>query len=410
MIDKCRSCKSDRIEDVFSLGDQYLSEFTDTDKKGIPYPLDLVICRDCSLLQLKHTVPSSKLYTDNYGYYSGINNTMREHLSEIANKAQELVQLYQGDVVVDIGSNDATLLKNYDNQLIRIGFDLVPKFKKHYEDDNLYFVNRPFSKEVYFDITADLPVERRKPKIITAISMFYDLDDPNQFVKDIRETLHEDGVFIIQQNYLVGMLKRHAFDNVVHEHLEYYSLYSLEKLLHRHGLEVFDVDLNDLNGGSFRTYIKHMNKVRQMRVLEQNMKLSNKMTYAMFGMKAKNTKTQLVKFIEEVVKDGKTVYVYGASTRGNTILQYCGLTSKLIKAAVERNPDKWGKFISSVGIPIISEEQARKEKPDYMLVLPWFFKDEFIKREKDYVMGGGALIFPMPEFHVITKNNYSKYI
>lgn len=316
---------------------------------------------------------------------------MRDHLKEIVHSAISKVSMGPDDVVVDIGSNDATLLNNYHSYVRRVGFDPVPKFAKHYKD--ITFINDYFSAEKY-------PF-KEKAKIITAISMFYDLDDPNAFVKDLAAILHEDGVLVIQQNYVVGMLQQHAFDNIVHEHLEYYSLTSLEHLLRRHGLEVKDVEMNELNGGSFRVYVKHMDNVRKLRLLEQKMNLGSKWPYYLFAMKVKHTCKKLHDFVEKQVKAGKKVYVYGASTRGSTLLQSAKLDHTLIVAAVERNPDKFGKIMASTGIPIISEEQARKDKPDYFLVLPWFFKDEFIEREKEYLSAGGHLIFPLPEFEVV---------
>lgn len=399
----CRSCKSTKFSKVLDLGNQYLSDFNKKgDKKPPLRPLGVIICESCNLVQLDYTTPSELLYNDHYGYYSGISNTLKADLKDIATKG--LKYLNANDVVVDIGSNDGTLLKNYPNGVVRIGFDLVGKFAEFYKNEqNLLFANYPFSKEVYYQIVD------RPAKVITAISMFYDLDDPNKFVADLRECLAEDGIIIIQQNYLGGMIKQNAFDNIVHEHLEYYTLASMEKLLSRHGLEVFDVDLNGINGGSFRTYIRHMNRVRQMRIMEQNMGLANKSTYLLFGMRVKNIAHKLYTFVKGEVEKGKKVYVLGASTRGNTLLQVCGLNNKLITAALERNPVKYGKQIASLEIPIVSEEQARKEKPDYFLVLPWFNAKEIIAREKEYVMNGGSLIFPLPEFYVVNNNNYSKY-
>jgi hypothetical protein len=250
-------------------------------------------------------------------------------------------------------------------------------------------------------------MKNKKANIVTAISCFYDMEEPNSFLSDVRKILDKDGVFIIQQNYLVEMLKQNAFDNIVHEHLEYYSLFSLENLLKRHGLEVFNVEKSDINGGSFRTYISNKGKRRamksviNMRVKEKNMNLKSVRIYTDFAERVKNNKNILHKFVSNLVKINKKIFVYGASTRGNTLLQYYGLDNKLIKAAAERNPEKWGKKIASVGIPIISEEQARKERPDYMLVLPWFFKKEFLQREKNYLKLGGHFIFPLPKFEVI---------
>ena len=226
-------------------------------------------------------------------------------------------------------------------------------------------------------------------------------------MRDITKILKGDGIFVIQQNYLKLMLEQNAFDNIVHEHLEYYSLISLQNLLNKHKLEIFDVELNNLNGGSFRTYITRKNKrkisnsVLKLLNLEKAFKLDNIKSYKDFAKRIINNKEKVRKFIINEVKKGKKIYVYGASTRGNTLLQHFKLNKKLVPFAVERNPEKWGKKIASVGIPIIPEESARKDKPDYMLVLPWFFKGEFLKRERKYLDSGGHFIFPLPKLEII---------
>ena len=402
-ISKCRACGSKKLTEIFSLGEQYLSAFVELDGlKPEKHPLDIVLCGECTLLQLKSTVSSGKLYGSDYGYYSGISNTIRDDLEDVVAKACERVILDVDDIVVDIGSNDGTLLKKHSPHAIRVGFDLVKKFKKFYDEDNLRLVSEGFSYEKFNELYPN-----KKAKIITAISMFYDLDEPNKFVEDLAKTLHPEGIIVIQQNYLVGMLQQNAFDNIVHEHLEYYSLTSLTKLLNKHGLDVVEVSVSDINGGSFRVYVKHMEVLKQMRLLESKMKLDNKWTYISFGMRINQARKHLYNFIEQEVAKGKTVYAYGASTRGNTLMQFTGLNNTLIKYAVERNPDKFGKKIASLDIPIISEKQARKEKPDYFLVLPWFFREEICKREEEYVMNGGALIFPLPELYVYDKDKCS---
>lgn len=400
MITKCRSCVSNKLQGILTLGNQYLSDFVAGDEKPPRHPLDLVLCENCTLLQLKETTPAGEMYNDHYGYRSGINNTIREDLKSIVDSTKKLIHLQEQDAVVDIGSNDGQLLRYYPWYVQKVGFDPVSKFAEYYKNDKtMIFVNDYFSANNY-------PLTR-KPRIITAISCFYDLDDPNSFVKDLQELLAPDGILIIQQNYLVTMLENNAYDNVCHEHLEYYSLTSLEHLLNSHGLEVFNVEENTINGGSFRTFIRHMNSVDKMRVREKKLKLENKFTYHLWGMNIEKQMKELNTFIAEEVGKGRKVYLYGASTRGNTLLQACGLDKTLITAAVERNPEKWGKKIASVGIPIISEEQARKEKPDYMLVGPWFFKNEFLKREEEYLKQGGKFIFPLPEFLVVGYENNS---
>lgn len=389
-----------------SLGNHYLSDFRTDDQKPPQYPIDVIMCDYCSLVQLTTTTPPEAMYHDRYGYYSGVNQTMKDHLKGIYENAMQAVTLNTNDIIVDIGSNDGTLLKNYPETVRRVGFDPVSKFAPCYKDTGITFVNDYFNRGSY-------PF-KEKAKIITAISMFYDLENPNEFVADLKSLLAPNGIIIIQQNYLASMLEQNAVDNICHEHLEFYSLTSLRNLLKRHNLSIVDASENDLNGGSFRVIVQHKNPQRpgaiSVMVLEDKedaMRLQKPDPYRDFATRIEKLKDQIRSFIQVAKDQGKTIYLYGASTRGNTLLQYCELDVSLITAAVERNPEKWGTKIASVGIPIISEEQARKEKPDYMLVLPWFFKKEFIKREKDYIERGGALIFPLPEFHVVNKDNYT---
>lgn len=402
-IKKCRSCYSEKLVDILSLGNQCLSDFITFKKKLEKFPLDLILCLSCNLVQLRHTVSSSLLYTERYGYKSGINKTMKIELKEIVEKAQEKINISLNKfIVVDIGANDGTLLGNYPKHIFKVGVEPIKKFAKECIKKSDIVINDFFSYEVYVK-----KMKEGKAHIITAISCFYDIEDPNMFLSDIKKILHEDGIFIVQQNYLVGMLKQGAFDNIVHEHLEYYSLLSLENLLGRHSLEIINVEISGINGGSFRTYISHKGKksvsksVEDLRKSEIDLRLNKIQIYNNFAKNAKKIKRRLNKLITDLVKKNKKIYIYGASTRGNTLLQYCNLDNNLIKAAVERYPEKWGKKIASVNIPIISEKQARFEKPDYMLVLPWFFKEEFLEREKAYLKNGGHFIFPLPALEVI---------
>lgn len=394
---KCRSCHSENIKEILSLGQQYLSDFVEpNDPKPPQYPLDLVLCKDCTLVQLKESTPSEALYTPRYGYRSGINQMMVKELHSIVDESAKRVQLMDGDMVVDLGCNDGTLLSNYPINVLRVGVEPIKKLADMALPKSNYIINNFFHIKYFNEFFPE-----KKAKIITAISMFYDLENPNEFVDHLAQLLDPDGILVIQQNYLVGMLQQMAFDNICHEHIEYYTLTSLEKLLNRHGLEVVDVVLNETNGGSFRVYVKHMSMVKKMRYMERRMNLGNEFTYMLYAMKVKKIKDKLHNFIKEEVEKGKKVYVYGASTRGSVLLQACGLDSKLITAAVERNEEKWGKVYGGMGIPIISEEQARMEKPDFMIVLPWFFKEEIVKREEEYLKQGGHLIFPLPQFEVL---------
>ena len=413
--ENCRVCGG-AFDFVMSLGDHYVSDFvTPDDQTGIRAPLELVLCQQCQLLQLKHTVPADQMYR-NYWYRSGTNRTMTEALADIANKSEVLMHLTQGDAVLDIGCNDGTLLAAYKTAgIMKIGFDPA---------QNLL----PFSQKVadkvlptFFNaqtVAAEPSVRAVRPKVITSIAMFYDLEEPNQFVADIKKVMHPEGLWIIQMSYLPLMIKQNAFDNICHEHLEYYSLHSLEQLLQRHDFEVVDVELNDVNGGSFRVYIRNRSagqqffgdetfrrlaaeRVGTMRRQEQAMGLQSKEAYQQFAMWTERIKDDVSTFIEDAVRRGKKVWVYGASTKGNTLLQYCNLTPSMITAAAERNSSKWGRVTVGTRIPIVSEEDARHARPDYMLVLPWHFLDEFMQREKAYLNAGGRFIIPMPHFALI---------
>lgn len=413
-IKNCRVCGSRNLIDIISLGEQYVSDFIDSEKEGVKIPLEVVLCDKktggCGLLQLRHTTPADLMYRQ-YWYKSGINQTMRDALSDITNKAERIVKLSLGDIVLDIGSNDSTLLKSYKTKGITlVGFEPATNLMEEARVGTDKIINDFFNFEAFQKEFGD-----KKAKIITAIAMFYDLDDPNEFVSDIAKCLDKEGIFIIQQNYLCSMLKQNAFDNISHEHLEYYSLMSLNNLLKLHDLEVFDVELNDINGGSFRTYIKHKEaievtpfpeagkRIADLEDYENNFGLQNRTIYDEFAIRVNQIKEKVVSFIKEETTKGKKVYIYGASTRGNTLLQYFKLNHEVLTAAAERNPAKWGKKTIGTWVPIISEEQARSEKPDYFLILPWAFLKEFREREKDFLKFGGKFIVPLPEFQIISE-------
>jgi len=328
---------------------------------------------------------------------------MRSELKEIAEKCiDKLDDSTKKILAVDIGANDGTLLKNYPDNVKKVAVEPVKKLAKDCKEFADVVINDFFNYASY-----EKALGKKKADIVTAISCFYDMEEPNVFVEDVTKILDRNGIFVIQQNYLVKMLTQNAFDNIVHEHIEYYSLISLQNLLNRHNLEVFDLELRELNGGSFRTYIGYKGMrpistaVYEQTELEKLIKLDRKKIYTDFSKRIKSNKKEVQRFIKQANEDKKKIYLYGASTRGNTLLQYYGITNKQIPFAVERNPEKWSTKIASVGIEIISEEQARKEKPDYMLVLPWFFKSEFLKREQRYLDAGGHFIFPLPKMEII---------
>jgi len=416
VIDSCRVCGSKKLVPIMSFGNLYVSDFVDEGsvvKEESRAPLEIILCNaadgGCGLLQLKHTVSHEAMYR-NYWYRSGINKTMKDELADIVVKVESLVALKKGDYVIDIGSNDSTLLRFYKEPgLNTVGFEPAKNLVDKYGREGVIKVITDF-----FNFSAwQKEYGDKKAKAITAIAMFYDLDDPNSFVADMVNCLAEGGLIIIQMLYLPSFIKRNAFDGICHEHLEYYSLFSLENLLSRHGLEVFDAEFRPINEGSLRFYIRRKDsnlpksplgaaeRVKSFREEEIAMGLNDQKVYHDFVERVNNIRDEVAKFINKEHTRGKKIYVYGASTKGNTLLQYFGLDNSVITAAAERNPDKWGKKTVGTNIPIISEEQARKENPDYFLVLPWHFLSEFKERESEFLKNGGKFIVPLPEFEII---------
>jgi hypothetical protein len=345
------------------------------------------------------------MYGDNYGYRSGLNQSMVDHLTSKAHYLDRLVSLTTGDVVLDIGSNDCTMLKAYGRSDIqRIGIDPTgKKFSKYYSAD-VRLVPDFFSAAAYHSVMD------KQAKIITSIAMFYDLDDPIAFAQQIEQCLADDGIWHFEQSYMPSMLRLNSYDTICHEHLEYYSLGVVQKIMSAAGLKIVDVVMNNINGGSFAvTATKASNISRKvnhavvnwMLDQEDRMGINTPRLYREFEERVYRHREDLVRLIRALVADGKKVFGYGASTKGNVILQFCGFTAKDIPVIAEVNPEKFGHFTPGTHIPIISETEARVMKPDYFLVLPWHFKDSILRREKEYMASGGKFIFPFPEIEIV---------
>jgi NDP-4-keto-2,6-dideoxyhexose 3-C-methyltransferase len=396
----CRSCGDSWLVEVLDFGNRYISNFPDTaDGARLPRaPLELVLCTNCTLLQLRHTVPSEWLYR-RYWYKSGVNASMRQALSDIVRRGSEFAGLAAGDSVLDIGCNDGTLLRSYSIPGIRrVGFEPA---------ENLQGDASRGTDCVIPDFFNACPIAGEQFRVITSIAMLYDLEDPNTFVADIASVLAPNGVWIIEMHYLPLTLARNAFDAVCHEHLEYYSLRSLEALLARHGLVAADVETNEVNGGSVRVYAVHAGspaalpssrreRVEGKRAEEESLALDRPQTYEEFGGRVQRIGSQLNHWLGRERAEGKKIYVYGASTKGNTLLQVFGIDHSLVRGAAERNPEKWGKFTVGTWIPIVSEEEARLDADDF-LILPWHFLSGICDRERPFLWRGGRLVAPLPE-------------
>lgn len=406
-IEKCRVSGSENLVSVLSLGHQAITGIfpRHRDASVTEGPLELVWCADSGLLQLRHTYDASEMYGENYGYRSGLNQSMVDHLSHKVRYLERLVPLRGGDVVVDIGSNDATTLKAYSNpQIRRIGIDPTgKKFAQYYTDDIKLLPD-------FFSQAAFLSVETRPVRVVTSIAMFYDLENPVRFVKDVESILADDGIWHFEQSYMPSMLRLNSYDTICHEHLEYYSLGVIQEILAAAGMKIIDVVMNAVNGGSFAvTAAKQSNKtfksnqavIDWMLEQEDRMGLGTPKPYRDFEERVYRHREDLTRLIRSLVADGKKILGYGASTKGNVVLQFCGLTTDDIPAIADVNPDKFGCFTPGTLIPIISEAEARAMRPDYFLVLPWHFKDGILRREKDYLANGGKMIFPFPEIEIV---------
>jgi NDP-4-keto-2,6-dideoxyhexose 3-C-methyltransferase len=404
-IDVCRICGDADLQPVIDLGEQALTgRFPKPDEPDPPrVPLVVVRCTQCGLVQLRHSVATSMMFGENYGYRSGINSTMRTHLSAIATDLARRARLQREDVVLDIGCNDGTLLLAYQVPgLLRVGIDPISEiFRKDYPLD-LQVHAGLFTAETYRQ-TSGRPTARA----ITSISMFYDLEDPAAFVADIASVLASDGIWVLEQSYLPSMIEQNSFDTICHEHLEYYALAQIERLVNAHGLRIFDASLNKINGGSFQIWVCHEgapyapNRVAigELSEREKCLDLTTDSPYAAFRTRVARIGDRLREFIAGEAKRGRAIYVYGASTKGNVLLQHFGLDAAVIRGCADKNPVKWGRRTPGTGIPIVSEEDARK-RADYFLALPWHFRDEFLARETVFRARGGKFIFPLPDVEI----------
>lgn len=411
----CRISGEPLVE-LFTLGKLHVSDFLPKDEKPHFEKVELKLCLapKSGLVQLAHTTPADIMYRK-YWYKSGTNATMTQELQEIAALTQKIVRWKKGDVFVDIGCNDGTLLKFLSKDLIRVGFD-PNDYKTESQKYADIIVNDYFNIQAY----KSTPYAEKKAKIVTSIAMFYDVEDPHTFVEDVRNILDENGLWVIQMSYLPLMLQQLAFDNICHEHVKYYSLTTLKYLLDRHDMKIVDCQVNDINGGSFRIFIRKNGadetmfatapyrdvaeyRVKSILAYEKTLHLNKPDIYKDFYNKILALKKETLAFIKKEKKKGKKIWGYGASTKGNTLLQWFGIDNTLIDGIAERSPAKYGLKTIGTDIPIYSDDDMRKAKPDYLLVLPWHFISEFKEREKEFLERGGKFIVPCPRFEIIGK-------
>lgn len=410
-VSSCRICGSEHLDTILDLGHQALTGvFPKTkDEPILTGPLELVKCNEdvggCGLVQMRHSYPLSEMYGENYGYRSGLNQSMVKHLHHRTARARAIANPKPGEIILDIGSNDSTTLRSYgDNGYRLIGMDPTGvKFHTYY----------PEWVDLIPDFFSAAAFKHRfgseKAKIVTSIAMFYDLEDPTDFMRQVRDVLADDGIWVFEQSYLPLMIERNAYDTVCHEHLSYYGVHQIKWMTEAAGLEILDVELNDINGGSFcvtvakqgSPYLPNARRVQELLVKERREGYNALPLYDRFRQGVEQHRDELCDLVYRLNRSGKSVYGYGASTKGNVLLQYCGFTEKDIAAIAEVNTEKFGRFTPGTNIPIVSEADARAQSPDYLLVLPWHFRDGIVQREANYLNQGGQLLFPLPTLEAV---------
>jgi len=418
-ISRCRICGNTELRSVIDLGVQALTGvFPRTVSEPVPVePLELVRCATssggCGLVQLRHSCDPGLMYGAGYGYRSGLNASMVRHLHGLAGEVTSRVTLSAGDLILDIGSNDGTLLRAMATPGVTLtGMDpSAGKFLEFYPLGSSVtcdkFSSAGFRKE-YGD---------RKARIVTSIAMFYDLESPMQFMENVAEILADDGVWMFEQSYLPSMIENNSYDTICHEHLEYYCLTQIRYMAARTGLDIVDVTFNDCNGGSFRVTARHAGSradspdaVEAVLRSEAASGYDRSEVYARFRDRVLASRAELIRYLKDMKRAGRKVLGYGASTKGNVTLQYCGITPRELPAIAEVNPDKFGSFTPGTLIPIIPEKEARAERPDAFLVLPWHFRDFIIQKEQEFLRSGGQLVFPLPSLRAETMESRSEAV
>jgi len=405
-ISQCRVCRSTDLSTVLDFGTTAFTGVFPASREELvdQGKLSLVVCTSCGLAQLADSFPMDILYGDNYGYRSGLNNSMLQHLTRTARRLETRVELHSGDVVLDIGANDGSLLRAYTTpDLVRVGIDpTIAKFEEYY-DNSIIRVPDFFSADAF-----DAVCEKRA-RVVTSIAMFYDLEDPVAFAREIHHVLADDGVWHFEQSYMPWMLRSGAYDTICHEHLEYYSLTTIKRILDESGFIIVDVATNAVNGGSISVTAAKAGSTWTTQSIIPDWLLAEERrngvheleSWARFADTVRARQTDLLELLTSLRKSGKSIMGLGASTKGNVLLQTTGIGTDLVSAIGDVNPYKFGRFMPGTHIPIMSEEDVLASAPDYLLILPWHFRETFMIKLEPFLARGGRLIFPLPDIEVV---------
>ena len=413
----CKSCHQKRLKRVIAIGSQpvssvFLSKKINNLKK---YSLDLYECQNCNLVQFYKLAPLQDMYGSTYGYRTSLSKLMINHIKMKYEKISKFIKFKKGSNILDIGSNDGTFLNFFDNKkkINIIGIDpSAKKFSKYYKK-NINLIINYFSLFEVKKFLKKKQIKNNNFTLISSLAMFYDINDPNKFCKDISNLLEPNGIWILEMSYFPLLLSNLTYDQICHEHVAYYTLTSFNKIIKKNGLKILDISFNEINGGSIeiicsKTNSRHKPKKEKIENILNEEKKINDAAYKRFNDRIENTKKIINLFLNEF--KNKKIIGYGASTKGNIVLNHCKINSKHLKFICDANPEKYGKFTPGSNIKIISKETMRKMKPDYLFVLIWSFRSEVIKQEENYIKNGGKLIFHLPMLHVVDKNNYKNFL
>ena len=422
LIRKCRVCGNSNLTQILDLGSQAATGVfpKSPDERVFCGPLQLIKCVEdsgtdtCGLVQLGHSYDPSLLYGSHYGYRSGLNASMVAHLRRKAEWIKQRIPLSPGDIILDIGSNDGTFLAALmEPGVTAVGMDpTAEKFRNYYRPE-IHVIPELFSAASF-----RRHLGQKKAKLITSIAMFYDLDEPLNFMQEVASLLADDGIWVFEQSYLPAMLEKTSYDTVCHEHQEYYALKQIVWMTERAGLTIVDLEMNNINGGSFSVVaartgssrVSNVSAVEELLSHERRSGFDSLAVYENFRERVFRHRDELAKTLQAALSRGKKILGYGASTKGNVILQFCGLTPKQLPAIAEVNPDKFGCYTPGTLIPIISEQEAHALRPDAFVVFPWHFRENLLEREAAYLASGGEMIFPLPKIEVVGGKSVSHRI
>lgn len=398
-IEKCRVCGGEDLGTVLDLGNQYLSGIfpKKVDPEMYCGPLKLVKCKGgCGHVQLEHTFDLPTMYGQDYGYRSGLNKSMVNHLKGKAEKILDTMSLTCGDIVIDIAGNDGTFLGFFPEHLQLTSIDPTSsKFSEYYKP-NVNYIPDFFSAKNFVQRFG-----KQKAKVVTSFSMFYDLEDPCGFAEEVRAVLDENGIWVLEQSYLPEMMATNSFDTVCHEHLSYYSMKQLKFIMDATGFKIIDFEFNDINGGSISVVVAPYTSGREECTTKLTAILAREEEgedWDSFIDNIQKNKIQFYVALNNLREQGHKIAGLGASTKGNVTLQTWQVGPQDIEVIGDVNPDKDGSFCPGTWIPIRNEEDVINEY-DVFVVLPWHFKKFFVANPK---FKGKTLVFPLPTLEIVS--------